>query len=348
MKSLGFVLNSSFPRAPLYFSGYKRRICLNMSASSKADHLLSGVDTASHIWSSHGPFPGGNPPDNLLNTSSVTDLLNALDSASIRNAVIVQPINYKFDHELLLKSIFDCPSNSVEEITDRLSVIALFDPSSDPKLQLKSISNLVSNSTLKLVGIRLNPYLFPNETGESGEWAYSRVASDLCEVCAAMKLPIGIMAFKGMRSQMKGMKHLLEKYPQCTWIFDHFGFCAGKFAGNGSVNDEWIWKDFMELCKDHKTQVYVKLSAWFRNANKNESDGHLEYDHLVEKIKDLKSNLGENRLLFGSDFPFVLELEDDYAVSYRNHIELVRSILQKAECNLEIVMNSNARNLFFD
>ena len=91
---------------------------------------------------------------------------------------------------------------------------------------------------------------------------------------------------------------LLKSSPKTTSMLDNFGFAS--FTTEGDSN----FRQLLQLA-DYP-QVIVKISALFR----------LNDTSPYEKVKNerfvpLLSKFGANRLMFGTDFPFVLEQEPE-------------------------------------
>ncbi|CAN0399553.1 unnamed protein product, partial [Ectocarpus sp. 13 AM-2016] len=70
-------------------------------------------DSHLHIWGEgKPPFPyasGQEPPERLRKSCGPETLVQEMDDAGIGGALIVQPINYKFDHSYVLDAMSKWP-----------------------------------------------------------------------------------------------------------------------------------------------------------------------------------------------------------------------------------------------
>jgi predicted TIM-barrel fold metal-dependent hydrolase len=112
----------AFSAIPFYLA------CLKGSAAMTNSKV---IDANLHVWASakeaETEFPyaeGHDPPDSLQNASSTTFLLDKMRVNGIDGALIVQPINHKFDHAYIESAIKAHP--------DRFKGMLLPDPSLSP------------------------------------------------------------------------------------------------------------------------------------------------------------------------------------------------------------------------
>ena len=257
----------------------------------EAFHLkmsIHAIDSHLHVWGNgKEPFPyvKGPPPDELVAVGSTEALLEQMDKTGVRGALIVQPINYLFDHSYVLKAINDHP--------DKFKGMCLLDPSCGDDY-------LTSLKNDGFCSVRFNPYL-PEWNGlqMSGE-----AGTKLFAQCGELGLPVGFMCFQGFKNHAEEIKALLESSPTTTVVLDHWGF----FVQDGHIDEE-SWRQVIELAQ--YSQVHVKISAPFRNVvNKEEKN----YPELAERLRSLLTAYGPSRLMWGTDFPFV-SLEDPEAYS---------------------------------
>merc|ERR1719199_679187 len=102
------------------------------------------------------------------------------------------------------------------------------------------------------------------------------------------------MCFTGLEPYLADIETLLKEHPNTKCVIDHMGFM---FQDDRS--EDASWERLYSLAK--YPQVYVKVSAFFRN-----SEFEYPFPDLAKRIRKLISIFGSSRLLFGSDFPFVL------------------------------------------
>lgn len=237
-----------------------------------------------------------------------------MNDAGVDGALIVQPINHKFDHSYV--------ANAMKKYPDRFKGMLLHDPSLSPELAVERLEELVLAG---FVGVRFNPYLWPegelmSKDEGCGLAVYKR--------CGETGIPVGVMTFKGLHLHMADILSLISKSPETVLILDHLGFCA--------LNDEGdkAFEQLLSLAKH--PNVHVKVSALFRNTGDADS---FPYNKVkAERFDPLMEAFGAERLMVGSDFPFVLETEGAYAGA----IDTVKSWVSEGSP----VMGATAERLF--
>lgn len=161
--------------------------------------------------------------------------------------------------------------------------------------------------------------------------------------CGELNIPVGVMCFKGLELHYDDIIQLLETSPKTNLILDHFGFTSlqGKDGGDNNTNndddgEDAIFQKLVQLAK--YPQVYVKISAVFRLQDTSPS-----YEQVREKrFRPLLEAFGPNRLMFGTDFPFVLEQEPE---KYDGMVKLISTWMDD-EVTRSAVMGGTASNLF--
>lgn len=233
------------------------------------------VDAHVHVWDPAFPTHPDHPlPPSLPGTA--TDLLAHMDRAGIDKAVIVQPINYKFDHT--------CVSDAISRYPSRFVGVALADSSLRPDAACEVLEKLVKEG---FRGVRLNPTF--TATGFADE-----TVAALVKRAGELDVPVALFA---RPQHLDDVAQLLQKFPQTKILLDHFAFCAPSEQDNAS-------EKVLAMGRQWK-QLYVKTSAWFRLSKESwpHSDLHCFLTELVD-------NFGAKRLLIGSDYPFVKEQYD--------------------------------------
>ena len=294
-------------------------------SSSSALSMIPSVqiiDSHLHVWATAAEsslrYPYDQPPPSALqNVASSEALLERMADAGIDGALIVQPINHKFDHSYVADAIRQHPT--------KFKGMLLHDPSLPPKFALERLEQLI---LLGFVGVRFNPYLWEagklmSEDSSGGLEVYRR--------CAELRIPVGIMCFRGLNLHIDDILALISKSPNTALILDHIGFCALSEEGDNA------FEVLLRLAKF--PNVHVKISAMFRNKGDVDS-------YPYEKIKNrrfvpLLEAFGAERLMMGTDFPYVLETQE----SYKGAVELVRSWMPEGS-DRDAVMGGTAQRLF--
>lgn len=276
------------------------------------------IDSHLHVWASatestEYPYaPNQTPPDALIDTSSTSSLLKQMSDAGVDGAVIVQPINHKYDHRYVKDAMKDHP--------DKFKGMLLFDPSdSDADASVDRFEELVLQG---FVGVRFNPYLF------EGKMCDNEAAVKVFKRCAELKYPVGIMCFKGIELHYDDILSLCEMSPETPVILDHFGFA--------SVDNQ---DQFDKVLSLKEKNVFVKISALFR-----QGDGSSKFERVrTERFEPLLEAYGADRLMFGTDFPFVTQEE----IGYQGAVEIVSSWMSERTADEKsAVMGGTAERLF--
>ncbi|KAL3801254.1 hypothetical protein HJC23_012654 [Cyclotella cryptica] len=279
------------------------------------------IDSHLHIWATSSestsfPYaPDQIPPSALQNLASADCLLKHMEAAGVDGALIVQPINHKYDHSYVADAIKKHPT--------KFKGMMLHDPSLSAEMAVSRLEQLVLQG---FVGVRFNPYLWADGasmSSESGLSVYKR--------CGELNLPVGIMCFKGLDLHYEDIVQLIQKSPDTVCILDHLGFCALTEKGN---------KQFEQLLSlAQYPNVLVKISALFRNTDSLDS---FPYNKLkTHRFDPLMERFGATRLLMGTDFPYVIETEG----GYKGAVETVKSWLGEGE-ERDAVMGGTAERVF--
>lgn len=291
-----------------------------MSTSAKV------IDSHLHVWATaeeaKTAFPyaeGQEPPASLQNLASTSELLKRMDDSGVDGALIVQPINHKFDHSYVAHAIKTHPT--------RLKGMLLMDPSLSPDQAVNRLEDLALQG---FVGVRFNPYLWPKPSGEMWNNMSTQGGSGLAvyKRCAELKMPVGVMCFQGLPLHYDDILQLLAASPETTLILDHFGFTGLDDEGNAA------FARLLDLAK--YPNVVIKISALFRL--KDETPSYTKVKS--ERLEPLLKSFGADRLMFGTDFPFVLEQPE----SYKGMVQLTSSWLDDTE--KDAVMGGTAEKLF--
>lgn len=283
------------------------------------------IDSHLHVWanekeaSSGSPYADGQePPESLRNVACTSALLKQMDNSGVDGALIVQPINHKFDHSYV--------TNAIQTHPTRFKGMLLHDPSLD---EAQAISCLEDLALKGFVGVRFNPYLWPKRG--TGGWERMSEGAGLAvyKRCGELHMPVGVMCFQGLQLHYDDIVALLKASPKTTMILDHSGFTS--FTPEGD-------KAFQQLLKlaDYE-QVIVKISALFRLNDPS------PYDKVrTERFEPLLKAFGPDRLMFGTDFPFVLEEPE----SYGGMVDLVSKWVESDDTVSNALFHGTAERAF--
>ncbi|KAJ4891704.1 hypothetical protein Rs2_31452 [Raphanus sativus] len=277
------------------------------------------IDSHLHIWASpqeaatYPYFPGQEP----TLTGDVEFLLKNMEDARVDGALIVQPINHKFDHSLVTSVLRKYPSKFVG--------CCLANPAEDG-CGIKQLESLVLESNYKAV--RFNPYLWP-----SGQKMTNAVGKAMFSKAGELGVPVGFMCMKGLHLHLAEIEELCTEFPKTTVLLDHAGFC--KVPENGEAKDTYT--QLMELSRF--PQVYVKFSALFRISRTG-----FPYQDLTPLLSQVVSNFGANRVMWGSDFPFVV-LECGYKEA-KEAVTIIAKQASLSSSDMDWILGKTVMQLF--
>lgn len=305
-----------------------------MGFGSFPEPVSKVIDSAVHVWSDgNPPFPWAKAPSEELQTAATHEALAHLArEAGVAGALIVQPSVHRFDHSYVTAALRANPG--------LYRGMCLANPTLEPAAAAAELARLHADG---FAGVRFNPYL-----GDEG-WMDSPVGHALYKKAGELQMPVGVMCFKGFLPQLPAITALLDANPATKLIIDHLGFfrqaATGGLEGDLAVNDEAAWTALLALAA--RPQVYVKVSALFRASA--ELPPH---DDLQPRVRQLLESFGPNRLMWGSDFPFVLlggGERNSYALSYPQASSLPAEWEVIAELDVqarEQFMGGTAQRLF--
>ncbi|PIA51004.1 hypothetical protein AQUCO_01100071v1 [Aquilegia coerulea] len=240
------------------------------------------IDSHLHVWASpqqaanEFPYFPGNEP---TLPGSLDFLLQCMEEAGVDGALIVQPINHKFDHSLLTSVLKKYPSKFVG--------CCLANPAEDGS-GIKQLQDLILKDGYRAV--RFNPYVWP-----SGQKMTNKVGKAMFSKAGELGAPVGFMCMKGLNLHISEIEELCSEFPSTVVLLDHVAFCKPP------INEEerMIFSRLLELSKF--PQVYVKFSALFRVSREQ-----FPYEDTSLLLSEVVSSYGVNRVMWGSDFPFVV------------------------------------------
>ncbi|KAL8520221.1 hypothetical protein ACS0TY_010946 [Phlomoides rotata] len=278
------------------------------------------IDSHLHVWSSpqqaaekYPYFPGQEPT--LM--GHVDFLLQSMGEAGVDGALIVQPINHKFDHSYVTSVLKQHPSKFVG--------CCLANPAEDGT-GINQLEDLLSKDGYRAV--RFNPYLWP-----SGEPMTNEVGKAMFAKAGELGAPVGFMCMKGLDLHLSEIEELCTEFPSTVVLLDHLGFCKPP----QNFEEEQIFSKLLNLSRF--PTVYVKLSALFRV-----SRNPYPYEDLTDALSKIVSSYGANRIMWGSDFPYVVP-----ECGYKEAKEAVCQLIQKAELSsseTEWIMGRTVYQLF--
>ncbi|KAJ8451491.1 hypothetical protein Cgig2_018125 [Carnegiea gigantea] len=259
------------------------------------------IDSHVHVWASlqeaekYPYFPGQEP----TLTGHADFLLQCMEEAGVDGALIVQPINHKFDHSYVTSVLKRYPS--------KFSGCCLANPAEDGS-GIKQLEDLVSKMTNTI-----------------GKAMFSKAGE--------LGVPVGFMCMKGLNLHFAEIEELCTEYPSTTVLIDHLGFCKPPINDGESL----AFSNLLKLSKF--PQVYLKFSALFRVSREA-----YPYKDLSSSLSQVVSSFGADRIMWGSDFPYVIP-----ECGYKAGKEAVSLIVERASLSsseLDWIMGGTVMQLF--
>ena len=338
------------------------------------DALAAVVDAHLHIWSSElGAYAEGKAPPASLgdDVASFAAFDKVMATHRVSRCVIVQPINYLYDHEPVSKVL--------REHSDRCRGVLLVDPSRGPE-QLDAVLAMAPPGAWS--GVRLNPGLWQaaggaSIAGDNGQAIFKR--------CGELGLAATFMFFGGIAAHEADLRILAESFPATAIVIDHLGFVREDPQLPAAAQAFRSESAAALLRLAALPQIHVKLSALFRIATVaaavvggeeaggggdeggggggggsgsggsslfgaspllSKADQDQAPDEAAGFAQRVLDAYGTKRLVFGSDFPYVqLESNGGYAATLRAVTAFARR--QAAPTAVADILGGNAHRLFF-
>ena len=173
----------------------------------------TAIDSHVHVWLRREDcepgdrffeFAEGQTPTVCATPSA---LLAEMDDAGIDGALIVQPINYKFDHAFV--------QNTIASNKQRFMGCLLADPSAGMD-GIAKMEELAATGCFRFV--RFNPYLFPNTPSDGKGGMSGAVGRALYKKAGELSLPVGVMAFRGIIPLEEDINALMKEAPDTKMV----------------------------------------------------------------------------------------------------------------------------------
>jgi len=220
---------------------------------------------------------------------------------------------------------------------DKYRGMVLADPTRAPAAAAAELRKACATAPGLWTGVRFNPYLWP-EGAQQGKWLADDVGMSLADVCAELKLPIGVMAFGGLGPLFPSIEKLCAR-GDVDIVIDHWGFPRAEPGAAPSSSLQFDDAAFAELCalgRKHGN-LHLKLSAHFRVSSSSAPHADLQprFDQAVAAF-------GPDRLMWGSDFPFV-QLNGGQEASLETIRSFAAALAPEASA---AILGGTARKLF--
>lgn len=254
------------------------------------------VDSHVHIWESEGILY---PPSPVLASlphpgPTAERLMQEMEAQGVRHAVLVQPSNYEFDNRYIAGTLQRHPGRFAG-----VARIDVMDASAPQRLETWAEGHGIR-------GLRVAPFRILE-----GTWLSDHRFFPLWEKAVALSLPVCFQASRGLLGALcRLLEPLIVRFPDLCVVLDHMGH----FEVEKGVADP-AFQALLALGRHGR--VFVKIS------------GHYALSHTPYPYHDtwpfmqaLYEHFAPQRLMWGSDFPFIL-----VHGGYARALELIRDQL---------------------
>ncbi|MFC7020814.1 MULTISPECIES: amidohydrolase family protein [Haloarcula] len=253
------------------------------------------VDTHTHTWgpdTEELPWPAEILPPGWEGAYTAHDLIADMDAAGVEESVMVTTPLYGRGvraNEYTMRSI--------EAYPDRLWGVGLMDFFGDDPEQVRAALRRVVGHD-RMLGVRMHACLAYEEHASELDRTADWILDDTLEPVWAEAAELDTSVFVFPKAQQVSMiETLAGRYPDVQLVVDHMAF-----PDETTDPDEAPWTD-LEALADHDN-VAVKVSSLPRS-----SDQGWPYEDLWGYVRHLADWFGSERLMLGSDYPWM----DDWA-----------------------------------
>ncbi|RDI70176.1 amidohydrolase family protein [Halopelagius longus] len=244
-----------------------------------------GADTAELPWRADVLPPGWN------GAYTHADLIADMDRVGVDQSVIVTTPLYgrgERANEYTMRSI--------EAHPDRLYGVGLVDFFGDEAAVRRRLRRVTGHP--RMLGVRMHAALayepIPTDLDRTGEWILDDRLEPVWDEVASLDAHVYVFP-KG--EQLSMIERLAADRPDVTFVVDHMAW-----PDETTSPDEAPWTDFADIAEHDN--VWVKVSSLPRSA-----ESGWPYEDLHEYVRRLLEWFGAERLLAGSDYPWM----DDWA-----------------------------------
>jgi L-fuconolactonase len=253
------------------------------------------VDTHTHAWAPDTdayPWQAEVLPPGWEGAYTYDDLVDDMDEVGVDEAVVVTTPMYGRGPDAN-----DYTIEAIEAYPERLHGVGLmeFFPE-DPQAAAESFRRVVS--TDGMLGVRMHAALAyaetPTEIDRQGDWFLDDRLDPMFD--AAAQSDAAVFVFPKAQ-QLQDVATLVDDNPRVQFVVDHMAW-----PDETTDPHEAPWTDFEGLA--HYDNVAVKVSSLPRS-----SDQAWPYEDLWPYVEHLLEWFGPERLMLGSDYPWM----DDWA-----------------------------------
>ena len=252
------------------------------------------VDTHTHAWgqdTAELPWYSANLPPEWSGPYTHSELLTDMDEAGVDEAVL-QPTTIYGRGE----RANEYTMRAIEAHPERLWGVAVLEYFQDEPDLRAAVRRVTGHE--RMLGVRFHAAFeygeTPGEMDRGGDWIADEQLEPLYDELAARDAAVFVLA---KPEQYATLGELAAAYPDVPFVLEHMGW-----PDEGTTADETPWTGIEALAKHDN--VYVKVSSIPRT-----SGDAWPYEVAGEFVRQLLSWFGPERLMLGSDYPWL----DDWA-----------------------------------
>jgi L-fuconolactonase len=253
------------------------------------------VDAHTHAWgrdTDELPWQDEMLPPGWSGQYTSHDLVADMDAAGVDEGVVVTTPLYGRGvraNEYTMRAI--------EAYPDRLWGVGILDLfPDDPETLRADLRRVVGHE--RMLGVRMHACLeyeeHPTELDRTGDWILDDALAPVWEEMAREDAAVFVFP---KAEQLSMVAELADAHPDVTIVVDHMAF-----PDETTAPDEAPWTDFREVAT--RDNVAVKVSSLPRSAAEP-----WPYEDLHGYVRNLVEWFGPERLMLGSDYPWM----DDWA-----------------------------------
>jgi predicted TIM-barrel fold metal-dependent hydrolase len=281
-------------RRNLLAAGSAMAICASAKTASQAtaafeaSFLESGfIDAHVHVWprtSDDYPLDTKYTASDVVPESFTPEaILKLAGTENVRRVVLIQMSFFGFDNKYML----DC----IRKQPEQFKGVAIIDHNA-PDIE----STMTGLFEQGIRGFRL----YANATNVA-QWDGNPGIDTMFKTAAKTKQAICLLSDPEVLPAIEAMA---TKYPKTKFVIDHFS----RIGMRGQIDPQ----DLNKLCGLSRfKKVFVKTSAFYALGAKQ-----APYTDLLPMIKQLRDAFTANRLMWGSDCPYQVQLPHNYKSSF--------------------------------
>ena len=253
------------------------------------------IDAHTHAWgpdTDELPWVSPELPPGWSGAYTHQDLVADMDRVGVDQSVVVTTPLYGRGVRANEYTV-----RSIEAHPDRLWGVGLMDFfQPDPEDVRATLRRVVGHE--RMLGVRMHVALayapVPNRLDRTGDWILDDALDPVWSEAARLETCVFVFP---KPEQLPLVEHLADEHPDVTLVVDHMAW-----PDETTAPDEPPWTAF-ECVAEHDN-VYVKVSSLPRSAATE-----WPYPDLHEYVRELVNWFGSDRLMLGSDYPWM----DDWA-----------------------------------